>query len=205
MRTVSFDDSGADLRPKHRYRRYTQEYLDRLFSSADIVSVIGEHVELRSVGRDEWKGLCPFHDDHRPSLGVNQAKGVYRCYACNASGNVVSFLMTMEGLSFPETIRKLQQITGISPPSPQDALIDSFAPDYIRVDEDDGLDVEDLMWNIADIGGNALKSRPGDDVALARMMAIFRLADDALAADDRHTLQGVAKRLQSFVRTEAKV
>ena len=187
MSDVGFDDLTDDLVPRHASRRYSREYLDRLFAAADIVSVMEQHIDLRSVGRDEWKGLCPFHDDHRPSLGVNQAKGVFRCYACNASGNVVSFLMMMEGLTVPEAIGRLQQITGFSPPSPSDAI-----------DDDDSWAVEDLMWSIASLGGGPIKKHPSDPVVMSKMMAVFKVADDALARQDRKTLKGIESRLRLF-------
>lgn len=198
MIRVGFDDLGEDLVPKHSHRRYTREYLDQLLSAADIVSVIEQHVDLRSVGKDEWKGLCPFHDDHRPSLGVNQTKGVFRCYACNVSGNVISFLRMMEGLTFPEAIRRLQQITGISPPSPLDAITNSFPIEDVDAIDDDIWTPEDLMWNIASTGGGAIKSHPSDPVVMEKMMAIFKVADDALTRDDRKTLKEIESRLRLF-------
>lgn len=206
MKQVGYDEPGDDLRPRHSYRRYTREYLDNLFAAADIVEVIGQHVDLRAIGRDEWKGLCPFHDDHRPSLNVNQAKGVFLCRSCQASGNVVSFLMMLEGLSFPETIRRLQQITGISPPSSADMALSTWDPkgldgmEAAEGPEDVGKSMEDLMWMIADIGGSVIKRCPEDRSIRSQMMAVFQLADEALARDDIRTLDGIYHRLPALTK-----
>ena len=53
----------------------------------DIIDVIGEHVSLKKKGR-EMVGLCPFHDDHSPSMNVNPVKQIFKCFACGAGGDV---------------------------------------------------------------------------------------------------------------------
>lgn len=65
----------------------------------DIIAVIGQRIELRRVGR-EHAGLCPFHDDHRASLYVNEAKQVFLCRACGEHGDVIDFVMKIDSLTF---------------------------------------------------------------------------------------------------------
>lgn len=65
--------------------------IETIKSKADIVEVIGEYVTLKKEGHN-YKGLCPFHSDNTPSLSVKPEKGIYKCFACNASGDVVQFL-----------------------------------------------------------------------------------------------------------------
>ena len=78
----------------------------------DIVDVISEHVSLKRKGR-EMVGLCPFHDDNRPSLNVNAAKQIFKCFACGAGGDVFKFVQMRENLTFPQAIERLAERAGI--------------------------------------------------------------------------------------------
>jgi hypothetical protein len=70
----------------------------------DILDVIGQRIDLRQRGR-EFYGLCPFHDDRRPSLRVNAAKQLWYCDPCQLGGDAFEFIMRLEHLSFPEAVR----------------------------------------------------------------------------------------------------
>ena len=78
----------------------------------DIVDVISEHVSLKKKGR-EMVGLCPFHDDHRPSMNVNSVKQIFKCFACGAGGDVFKFVQMRENLTFPQAIERLAERAGI--------------------------------------------------------------------------------------------
>lgn len=78
----------------------------------DIIDVIGEHVSLKKKGR-EMVGLCPFHDDHSPSMNVNPVKQIFKCFACGAGGDVFKFLQMRENLTFPQAIERLAERAGI--------------------------------------------------------------------------------------------
>ncbi len=78
----------------------------------DIVELISEHVSLKKKGR-EWVGLCPFHDDHRPSMNVSSTKQIFKCFACGAGGDVFKFVQMRENLSFPQAIERLAERAGI--------------------------------------------------------------------------------------------
>ena len=77
-----------------------------------IEDVIGDYVQLKSAGGGQRKGLCPFHDEKSPSFHVTPARGFYHCFGCQESGDVITFLMKMEHLSFTETIEKLADRLG---------------------------------------------------------------------------------------------
>ncbi len=91
---------------------YDHAAINRVQQANDIVDVIGEHVSLKRKGR-EWLGLCPFHEDHRPSLYVNPDKQIYKCFACGAGGDVLKFVQMREGLTFPQAIERLAERAGI--------------------------------------------------------------------------------------------
>ena len=95
--------------------RIPQETLDEIMRSADILDIIGEYVSLQRKGRNYF-GLCPFHDEDTPSFSVNQEKQFYKCFGCGEGGNVISFLMKIENLTFPEAARRLAERYGITIP-----------------------------------------------------------------------------------------
>ena len=86
--------------------------VERVREATDIVAVISRYVALTPAG-DSLKGLCPFHGDNKPSLTVSPAKQLYYCFGCGEGGNVFSFVMKMEGLTFGEALRELAKRAGI--------------------------------------------------------------------------------------------
>ena len=83
--------------------------------SCNIVHLIGEYVPLKKVGAN-YKGACPFHSEKEPSFIVSEAKQIFHCFGCGVGGNVFTFLMKFEHLSFPEAAKKLAKKCGISLP-----------------------------------------------------------------------------------------
>ncbi len=79
----------------------------------DIVDVVGEHVSLKKKGR-EMVGLCPFHDDHRPSMNVNPTKQIFKCFSCGAGGDVFKFVQMRENLTFPQAVERLAERVNIN-------------------------------------------------------------------------------------------
>jgi DNA primase len=86
---------------------------------ADIVAVIGRHVQLRKSGRNH-KGLCPFHQERGPSFNVSPDKGFFYCFGCQKKGDVFTFIMEYEGKSFLEAAETLAQLTGVILPERTD-------------------------------------------------------------------------------------
>ncbi len=81
----------------------------------DIVDVISEHVSLKKKGH-EMVGVCPFHDDHKPSMNVSSVKQIFKCFACGAGGDVFKFIQMRENLSFPQAVERLAERAGIQLP-----------------------------------------------------------------------------------------
>jgi DNA primase len=88
-----------------------QEVRDRL----DIIDLIGRYVDVRRAGRN-YKGLCPFHPEKTPSFNVNPDRKGYKCFGCGAGGDGIGFVMEIEGKSFPEAVRKIAELYGVSLP-----------------------------------------------------------------------------------------
>ncbi len=85
---------------------------------ADIVAVIGQHVQLKRAGRN-WKGLCPFHGEKSPSFNVSPDKGFFYCFGCHKKGDVFTFVMEYQGKSFHETAEVLAAQCGVTIPEVQ--------------------------------------------------------------------------------------
>ncbi len=86
---------------------------DEVLKKTDIVDVIGKRIPLVLKGNN-YKGICPFHNDTSPSLTVSPSKQIYKCFACGASGNAYTFLMNYEHLTFKEALKYLGDEVGVS-------------------------------------------------------------------------------------------
>ena len=84
--------------------------------AANIVNVIGEYVQLKKMGNNHV-GLCPFHSEKTPSFSVNEQKQMFKCFGCGVGGNVYTFLMRQNNLSFPEAVKFLGNRYGIQIPT----------------------------------------------------------------------------------------
>jgi len=82
---------------------------------APILEVISDYMSLRKSGAN-YQGLCPFHGEKSPSFNVNPARGIFHCFGCGAGGNVVTFVMRMEGMNFPAAVKFLAKRVGVDIP-----------------------------------------------------------------------------------------
>lgn len=89
-----------------------EKYIEQVIDRADIVDVIGGYVELKKRGFS-YEACCPLHKEKTPSFKVNPAKGTWHCYGCHKGGNVVSFIMEHEAMTFPEAVKFLSKKYGI--------------------------------------------------------------------------------------------
>jgi len=89
--------------------------LARVRAAADMVQVVSDHVQLRRRGR-RWEGLCPFHDEKTPSFSIDPEKGLFYCFGCSKGGDIISFVMELDGLTFPEAVEQLARRFGVPLP-----------------------------------------------------------------------------------------
>lgn len=90
-----------------------QNKIDEIASSVDIVDVISAYTPLRKAGRS-FMGRCPFHEERTPSFSVSQEKGVYHCFGCGKSGNIFTFLMETENVTFFDAVKMLAEKANIT-------------------------------------------------------------------------------------------
>lgn len=94
-------------------RLISDDMINQIKENSDIVDIIGEYVDLKKAG-SSFKGLCPFHNEKTPSFTVDRKKQLFHCFGCGAGGDVVSFIMQKEGLSYPDSLKYLAQKAGIN-------------------------------------------------------------------------------------------
>lgn len=94
-------------------RLISDDMINQIKENSDIVDIISEYVDLKKAG-SSFKGLCPFHNEKTPSFTVDSKKQLFHCFGCGAGGDVVSFIMQKEGLSYPDSLKYLAQKAGIS-------------------------------------------------------------------------------------------
>src|SRR5690625_3583441 len=96
-------------------KKIPEEMIEKVRKTNDIVDVIGEHVQLKKQGRNYF-GLCPFHGEKTPSFSVTQDKQIFYCFGCKKGGNIFTFLMELEGMSFSDAVKMLADRSGIELP-----------------------------------------------------------------------------------------
>ena len=91
---------------------FSDNTLKEILDRTDLVELIGEYVQLKKSGQG-YQGLCPFHAEKTPSFHVSPLKGIFRCFGCDKGGNAFHFIRGIEGLSFPESVERLANRTGV--------------------------------------------------------------------------------------------
>ena len=99
---------------------YPDSVIDEVRSRNDIVSVIGQYVALKRAGSG-YQGLCPFHSEKTPSFHVTPSRQIYKCFGCQKGGNVFTFIMEYENVSFPEALRILAERVGYELPKQEES------------------------------------------------------------------------------------
>src|SRR5512137_1001602 len=89
-----------------------EEKVREVAERLSIVEIVSDYVPLRRAGGN-FLGLCPFHAEKTPSFNVNPAREIFHCFGCGVGGNAFSFVMKMEGISFPEAVKFLAKRVGV--------------------------------------------------------------------------------------------
>ena len=106
--------------------RYSEELIEEIRSSNDIVDVISKYITLKRSGRNFF-GLCPFHKEKSPSFAVSPDKQIFHCFGCGAGGNVIHFISKIEGLDFKDTLELLANRVNIVLPTLDNLEVDKTA------------------------------------------------------------------------------
>jgi len=91
--------------------RLSEEMINEVRNSASITEVIGHYIPLVKKGKG-YSAICPFHDDHDPSLSISEDKQIYKCFVCGNGGNVFTFVQNFKKISFPESVVEVSKVIG---------------------------------------------------------------------------------------------
>lgn len=160
----------------------SNEEIDSIRSKANIVDIISSYVNLTQAGRS-FKGVCPFHQDHSPSMHVSPEKGIFKCFACGASGGVFEFVEKYENVSWIEAVSIVANKCGIelSQNVLQSNQSSYFKEEYEIMDLTEKFFVNNLKTNYGIEALNYLKER-GIDEEIIKEFGI------GLSLDDKDTL-----------------
>lgn len=92
--------------------RIPESTINEINNRIEIAEVIGRYLQLKRAG-SKYIGLCPFHNEKTPSFSIDPERRFWYCFGCKQGGNIFQFLMKMEGMGFPEAVRKLAQEAGV--------------------------------------------------------------------------------------------
>lgn len=90
---------------------------DQIKQKLDVAEVLGDYIQLKPAGTGSLKALCPFHTERTPSFHVSRERQSWHCFGCDKGGDIFSFVMEMDGLTFPEALRQLAKKAGIELPA----------------------------------------------------------------------------------------
>lgn len=122
------------------------DFIDELHSNVDIVNVVSRYVKLKKQGVN-FVGLCPFHHEKTPSFVVSPAKQLFHCFGCGAGGDVVKFIMMIEGIDFKEAISILAKDAGLTPPKFEKSTLDKEGKEEIKAVNNFAVDFFHAMLN----------------------------------------------------------
>ncbi len=94
------------------YKEYSEEFIQQLIEKVDLLEYISQYVELKKKGK-YYFGLCPLHTEDSASFSVSEINQTWKCYGCDRSGNIITFIMEYHKLSFPKAIEYLSNYTGL--------------------------------------------------------------------------------------------
>lgn len=141
--------------------RIPEEKVEQVRSAVNIADFIGQYVQLKKAGKNLF-GLCPFHEERTPSFSVNEQKQIFHCFSCGRGGNVFSFIMDLENLSFPEAVVKVADFGHIDLPASYTAQSQPAAPkdqqqaDLLKLYADSSKMYQHILVN-TELGEPALK------------------------------------------------
>ncbi|MDD2423035.1 MAG: DNA primase [Candidatus Cloacimonetes bacterium] len=133
--------------------------IDQIRQANDIVDVVQSYVPLKHVGSN-WRGICPFHDDTKPSMYVSQPKQIFKCFACGKGGNVFTFVQDYEKLTFMEAVKKLASRSGILIPEfDRTKVVSTKRQQLLQIYKSAGLFFSESLFNHGENALDYLKGR----------------------------------------------
>ena len=164
----------------------TQEKINEIRNSVNIVDVISSYVSLTPRGKNYF-GICPFHDDNNPSMSVNNEKQIYKCFSCGATGTVFKFLMDYENITFNEAVKKIADIGGIQVEIAEPKKIKDYKVQH---------DIYDLSLKFYTNNINTPKGKEAKEYLKKRKIDdnTIKEFEIGLSLDNKNTLSNILKK-----------
>lgn len=161
--------------------RLENNVINEIRNSVDIVDIISNYLPLTARGKNYF-GVCPFHDDHSPSMSVSKEKQIYTCFSCGATGNVIKFIQDYENISFIDAVKKCADIAGIplDVEIKRDTKYDKYNELYDIYDISYKFYQNNMNSNLASDAKKYLASRQISDKEIKQFGIGLSLADSAL-------------------------
>src|SRR5437588_2166028 len=157
-----------------RSRMPTTDFKETVKQQADIVRIVDCYVKLKKAGAQNFSGFCPFHNEKTPSFSVHATRQFFHCFGCGVSGDVFAFIMRVENITFPESVRLVAQKLGIALPkvefsSPQEAREAKLRMVLLDIHERASTFLQDYLKRPEGAAARAyLAGRGLDDATIAR-------------------------------------
>lgn len=119
---------------------------DEIKQRLDVADIVGEYLSLQPAGSGSFKALCPFHAEKTPSFYVSKEKQIWHCFGCDKGGDLISFVMEMEGMNFPESLRHLGKKAGVEIPEFRPSKSNDEKEFLIGMHELAGRFYETILW-----------------------------------------------------------
>ena len=152
----------------------TTDFKETVKQQADIVRIVDGYVKLKKAGAQNFSGFCPFHNEKTPSFSVHATRQFFHCFGCGVSGDVFAFIMRVENITFPESVRLVAQKLGIALPkvefsSPQEAREAKLRMVLLDIHERAATFLQDYLKRPEGAAARAyLAGRGLDDATIAR-------------------------------------
>ena len=147
--------------------RFSDRFLEELTDKNDIESVVSEYVTLTKRSGSNRFGLCPFHSEKTPSFSVSPDKQLYKCFGCGKGGGVISFIMEVEHLSFPDAVAFLARRAGMELPEEENTQESSRRKRLLELNRAAALYFRDCLFNGPDPAGREYLTGRGISAATA--------------------------------------
>ncbi len=178
----------------------SEQELEAVRAKADIVDIVGHYLPIEKRG-NTYRAVCPFHNDHDPSLNLNPERQIYKCFVCGAGGNVFGFVQNYEKISFPEAVGKVADMVGFTL-----SVNPSVSPRQVDPKKQELYDVlnDTIRYTMYELNGVEAKRekeyllrRQMDEEILKKFEIGFNPAGDALS----HFLHAKGYEDRTIVRT----
>lgn len=163
--------------------RISNEEIEAVRAQADIVDVIGHYLQIHRKGRS-YVALCPFHDDHSPSMSISEDRQIFKCFVCGKGGNVFTFVQDYEKISFPEAVGRVASLVGYTLSVQPEAVQKNRDPGREKIYEVLNETIRYTMYELNGSGGVSekeyLRKRGLDDKAIETFQIGFNPLNDSL-------------------------